>query len=79
MKANIPQETYDEYAAYDRTTGRFLWKRGVCGTGGALVWFKTYKGAEAVLKQWLELLPDKHILTIVKKEVTNNYTDTMPD
>lgn len=70
---------YNEYAVYDRTTGRFLWKRGVCGTSTALIWFKTYKGAEEVLEQWLELLPNKHILTIVKKEVTNNYTDTMPD
>jgi len=77
MKANIPQETYDEYAAYDRTIGKFLWIRGVCGT--APIWFKTYKGAEKVLEQWLELLPDEHILTIVKREVTNNYTDTMPD
>lgn len=79
MKANIPQETYDEYAAYDRTFGKFLWKRGVCGERMALIWFKTYKGAEFVLEQWLKLLPEDHILTIIKKEVTNTYTDTMPD
>lgn len=77
MKANIPQESYIMYAAYDRNTGIFLWKRGVCGE--ARIWFNTYGGAEEVLEQWLGQLPDAHVLTIVRKEVTNNYTDMMPD
>ncbi|MBR4792457.1 MAG: hypothetical protein IK038_02220 [Bacteroidaceae bacterium] len=78
MKANIPQETYEEYAAYDRNTGKVLRKRGVCRID-IPEWFPTYKEAEFVLEQWLKLLPEDHILTIIKKEVTNNYTDTMPD
>lgn len=77
MKANIPQERTVVYAAYDRNTGIFLSKRGVCGQ--ARIWFNTYAGAEEVLEQWLGQLPDGHVLTIVRKEVVNNYTDMMPD
>lgn len=79
MKELIPQEHLTEYATYDRTAKKFLWNFNVCGTGSTAIWRPTYQGAEAVLERWRTLLPDDHILTIIKKDVTNLYTDTMPD